>query len=176
MNEPFEPFELFDVVNSKDQVIDCKTRAEVHRNNLLHRSVHAIVFNDKGEIFLQHRAPHRDNNPDLWDSSVAGHLQTGESYDEAMVREIEEEIGVILESVPDRLFKLQASAITDYEFCWIYRLVHNGPFEIDVHEAVEGRWFRPADLDRWIETNPQELTSAFRLIWQKFKEIENTND
>ncbi len=170
-----EPLEYFDVVNAQDQVIGCKTRAEVHRDNLLHRSVHAIVLNDQGEVFLQHRAPHRDNNPDLWDSSVAGHLQTGEDYDQAMIREVAEEIGVELDSAPQRLFKLQASEITDYEFCWIYRIVHNGPFVIDTHEAIEGRWFRPEHLDRWIKESPQELTSAFRLIWRKFKEIEQTD-
>ena len=170
-----EPLEYFDVVNSEDQVIDCKTRAEVHRDNLLHRSVHAIVMNDNNEVFLQLRAPHRDNNPNLWDSSVAGHLQSGETYDQAMVREVQEEIGIQLNSTPQRLFKLQASAQTDYEFCWIYRFVHNGPFEIDTHEAVEGRWFHTTELDRWIEHSPQDLTSAFRLIWQKYKEFEKTN-
>ena len=170
-----EPLEIFDVVNSEDQVIDRKTRAEVHRDNLLHRSVHAIVMNDNGEVFLQLRAPHRDNNPNLWDSSVAGHLQSGETYDQAMVREVQEEIGIQLNSTPQRLFKLQASAQTDYEFCWIYQFVHNGPFEIDTHEAVEGRWFHTTELDRWIEHSPQDLTSAFRLIWQKYKEFEKTN-
>ncbi len=171
-----EPEEFFDVVDANDQVIDCKSRAEVHRKNLLHRSVHAIVLNDSGEVFLQLRGPDRDNNPDLWDSSVAGHLQTGEDYDEAMIRETEEEIGIRLDGPPEKLFKLNASEITDYEFCWIYRINHNGPFEIDPHEAVEGRWFSPHQLDSWILENPQELTSAFRLIWKSYKEFLLKND
>jgi len=171
-----EPVEYFDVVDCEDQVIGCRTRAEVHRENLLHRSVHVIVMNDEGQVFLQHRAPHRDNNPDLWDTSVAGHLQTGEDYDQAMVREVAEEIGVMVECTPERLFKLQACALTDYEFCWVYRLVHNGPFVIDTHEAVEARWFDPAELDCWIEHSPTELTSSFRLIWEQYKEVEQKNE
>ncbi len=171
-----EPEEIFDVVDPHDQVIGQASRADVHRDNLLHRSVHAIMINDEGEIFLQHRAPHRDNNPNLWDSSVAGHLQTGENYDEAMIRETMEEISVRLEMPPQKLFKLNASKITDYEFCWIYRIVHNGPFEIDTHEAVEGRWFNRQDLDQWIKESPHQLTSAFQLIWKKYKEWELTDD
>ena len=170
-----EPQEFFDVVDSEDRVIGCESRAEVHRKNLLHRSVHAIVQNDAGYVFLQLRSEWRDNNPNLWDSSVAGHLQTGESYDHAMVRETEEEIGIRLDSPPERLFKLKASEVTDYEFCWIYRIIHNGPFTIDLHEAQEGRWFSPEELDHWIETSPFELTSAFRLIWQNYKQHEEKN-
>ena len=164
--------EIFDVVDSDDQVIGCDTRSEVHRKNLLHRSVHAIVMNESGQVFLQLRGPHRDNNPDLWDSSVAGHLQSGEDYDQAMIRETEEEIGIRLERPPKRLFKLKASPTTDYEFCWIYKIVNGGPFEIDPNEAVEGRWFTPQELDDWMKASPEELTGCFRLIWKLFKEKE----
>lgn len=164
--------EIFDVVNSNDEVIGCNTRSEVHKLNLLHRSVHAIVMNQSGQVFLQHRGPDRDNNPDLWDSSVAGHLQAGEDYDQAMVRETEEEIGIRLDQPPEKLFKLKASPTTDYEFCWIYKILNDGPFEIDINEAVEGRWFSPLELDNWIDTSPQELTDCFKLIWKIFKEKE----
>lgn len=164
--------EVFDVVDANDQVIGCNTRSEVHRKNLLHRSVHAIVVNESGEVFLQLRGPHRDNNPNLWDSSVAGHLQSGEDYDQAMIRETEEEIGIRLDGPPKKLFKLEASPTTDYEFCWIYKIVNNGPFEIDANEAVKGCWFSPRELDSWIDGSPEELTACFRLIWKIFKEKE----
>ncbi len=171
-----EPEEYFDVVDDQDRVIDRRSRLEVHKNNLLHRSVHALVMNDQREVFLQLRAPHRDNNPNLWDSSVAGHLQAGEGYDQAMVRETEEEIGIRLDEIPQKLFKLMASETTDYEFCWIYKIHLNGPFTIDTHEAVAGQWFKPQELDRWIRTSPQQLTSAFRLIWKTYRELEQKDE
>ena len=162
--------EIFDVVDSSDNVIGRDTRSNVHKKNLLHRSVHAIVLNSQGQVFVQHRAPHRDNNPDLWDSSVAGHLQAGEHYDQAMIRETEEEIGLVLSEPPSKLFTLEASATTDYEFCWIYEIVTDETLQINLDEAVGSRWISPKDLDSWIERSPQELTECFRHIWQIYRD------
>ena len=44
--------EIFDVVNERDEVIGQKPRSEVHARGLLHRAVHVLVFNARGEIFL----------------------------------------------------------------------------------------------------------------------------
>ena len=162
--------ELFDVVNENDVVVGCLPRSEVHATNLLHRSIHTIVINDRNEVFLQLRGPDRDNNPSLWDTSVAGHLHSGEDYDHAAIREIGEEIGIKLDQPPEKLFKLKGCKETDYEFCWIYRLHRNGPFKLDPEEAVDGKWVSPRELNRWIQQSPQDLTGSFRLIWKKYLE------
>ena len=111
-----ETEEIFDVVNDQDQVIDRLPRSEVHARNLLHRSVHALVFDSNQRVFLQLRSDDRDCDPSLWDSSVGGHLQAGEDYDHAIIREAQEELGIKLNTTPTRLFKLQASQQTAYEF------------------------------------------------------------
>lgn len=162
--------EVFDIVNQDDQVIGQMTRSQVHQRNLLHRSVHALVFDNQGRIFLQLRAPDRDCDPGLWDSSVGGHLQAGETYEEAVLRETEEELGIKLDAVPEKLFKLAASAETAFEFCEIYRVFHNGPFVIDFSEATEGRWFEPDELNSWIASKPELLSSSFRKIWNTYLE------
>lgn len=91
-----DPDELFDVVDADDRVIGQATRAAVHRDGLLHRSAHVFVFNSRGELFLQRRALSKDENPGVWDSSAAGHLDAGESYAEAARRELLEELGLAL--------------------------------------------------------------------------------
>ena len=159
--------EMFDVVDDHDQVVDCLSRSEVHARNLLHRSVHGIVFDDNQRIFLQHRGPDRDCDPNLWDSSVGGHLQAGEMYDEAIIRETQEELGLVLESTPERLFKLEACEETAFEFCWVYRIRNNGPFVIDPTEATEGRWFTLQQLHDWVAESPEQLTGSFAQIWQQ---------
>ncbi len=79
--------EIFDVVNERDEVIGRRARSEVHRLGLLHRAVHVLVFNARGDIFLQKRSLNKDRQPGVWDSSASGHLDTGESYDAGAVRE-----------------------------------------------------------------------------------------
>ncbi len=171
-----ETEENFDVVNDQDQVIDRLPRSEVHARNLLHRSVHALVVDRNQRVFLQHRSDDRDCDPGLWDSSVGGHLQAGEEYDHAIIREAQEELGIELEVTPPRLFKLQASQDTAYEFCWVYQVYDDGPFKIDPNEATEGRWFSRQEIDEWIANTPETITSSFRLIWKNYTEIGDTDD
>src|SRR6185436_5449302 len=113
--------EIFDVVNDRDEVIGRKPRSEVHRLGLQHRAVHVLVFNRHGEVFLQKRSMKKDRQPGLWDSSASGHLDSGEDYDHCAIRELQEEIGLKLSNVPQRLFKLAAAPETDQEHVWVYQ-------------------------------------------------------
>ena len=80
--------EIFDVVNDRDEVINQLPRSQVHREELKHRAVHVLVFHNDGRLFLQKRSMSKDSEPGKWDSSAAGHLDSGESYDEAAQREL----------------------------------------------------------------------------------------
>jgi isopentenyldiphosphate isomerase len=142
--------EIFDVVNERDEVIDRKPRAEVHRLGLRHRAVHVLVFNARGEVFLQKRSLRKDKSPGLWDSSASGHVDSGEEYDACAVRELREEIGLKLNAAPRRLFKLAAGPETDEEFVWVYRSEAEGPFQLNAEEIERGGWFAPAEVTRWI--------------------------
>src|ERR1051326_386591 len=119
--------EIFDVVNERDEVIGQKPRSEVHRNGLMHRAVHVLVYNARGQIFLQKRSMKKDRQPGVWDSSASGHVDSGEDYDTTAVREVWEEIGLHLNYTPTRLFKIDACEETDQEFVWVYRCESEGP-------------------------------------------------
>src|ERR1043165_9218066 len=99
--------EIFDVVNERDEVIDRKPRSEVHRLGLKHRALHVLGFNSRGEVFLQKRSMKKERQPGLWDSSASGHVDSGEDYDTCVVRELREEIGLVLTRLPERLFKIK---------------------------------------------------------------------
>ena len=64
------------------------TRHTVHREKLLHRAVHIFVFNQRGELFLQRRSQWKDMHPRCWDSSAAGHVNSGDNYDDTAPREL----------------------------------------------------------------------------------------
>src|SRR3954471_12901888 len=113
--------EIFDVVNERDEVIGQERRSEVHRLGLQHRAVHVLVFNRRGEVFLQKRSLKKDTFPGAWDSSTSGHLDQGEDYDACALRELWEEIGLKLMQPPVRCFKIDACRETGQEFVWVYR-------------------------------------------------------
>jgi isopentenyldiphosphate isomerase len=165
--------EIFDVVNERDEVIGQRSRAEVHRLGLLHRATHALVFNSRGQVFLQKRSLSKDRQPGLWDSSASGHLDSGETYDACVVRELREEIGLSLEAAPERLFKLPASPETDQEHVWVYRCVSEGPFTLHPQEIERGAWFEPEFVTRWMAERPQEFATALLIIWPRTRKAES---
>ena len=159
--------EIFDVVNERDEVIDRRPRREVHQLGLKHRAVHLLVFNSRGEVFLQKRSMKKDTAKGKWDSSSSGHVDSGEDYDACAVRELREEIGLRVAQTPERLFKIDARPETGWEFCWVYRCESEGPFELNPDEIDGGGWFAPEKITRWIAEKPGDFASAFVLIWRK---------
>jgi isopentenyldiphosphate isomerase len=158
--------EIFDIVNERDEVVGQAPRSEVHRHKLWHRAVHVLVFNARGEIFLQKRSMLKDTAKGKWDSSSSGHADSGEDYDACAVRELREEIGLTLAQPLERILRLEACAETGWEFCWVYRCASEGPFVLHPQEIETGGWFAPEFVTQWVAEKPEEFASAFVLIWK----------
>lgn len=171
MNAAQNSDEIFDVVNDRDEVTGRDTRARVHRLGLNHRAVHVLVFNRRGEFFLQKRSLKKDTFPGAWDSSSSGHLDAGEEYDACAVRELREEIGLIVQQPPTRLFKIDACAETGREFVWVYRCEAEGPFTLHPHEIETGGWFAPEKISRWMAERPGDFADALLLIWKRLNTV-----
>lgn len=159
--------EWFDVVNEHDEVLGRATRREVHARGWLHRAVHVLVFDATGRVFLQKRSMNKDLCPGLWDSSASGHLEAGEDYDTAAVRELAEEIGVRGGVRPVRWFRLAACRETAQEFVWVYRLRHDAPLVLDPDEIERGEWLAPSDVTARVAEHPRDYCPAFKLIWDQ---------
>jgi len=156
--------EMFDIVDEKDKVIGKAPRPEVHAKGLWHRAVYVMVFNSKGELFLQLRSNDKDVEPGVWTCSSSGHLSSGETYDEAAVKETFEEIGI--EVRPKRLFKLMYEPY--HQHLWIYKAEHEGPFKLDPVEVADGKWVTMESLMEDIVANPENYSPEFIQILKKF--------
>ncbi len=158
--------ELFDVVDSEDRVVGQATRGEVHAKGLLHRSVHILVFNSRGELFLQKRAMTKDENPGYWDSSAAGHVNAGEEYRTSAQRELMEELGISGELQFFR--KFSASQATLWEHVETYLCTTDQEITINLLEISEGRFWPIPDLKERIDSHPDQFTSTFHLIFGSY--------
>ena len=165
--------EYLDVVDSADEIIGRRSRSDVHATGLRHRSVHVLVFNRSGRLFLQKRSLEKETHPGLWDSSASGHLNSGEDYDTGAIRELGEEIGLFLERVPERLFKVDACDETGQEFVWVYRVVAEGPFRLQPGEIDDGDWFDLREVENRLKRSPGEFAPSFALIWRLMNERSN---
>src|SRR5207247_7274767 len=159
--------EPFPVVDRMDRVLRYAGRSEVHGNNLYHRAVHILIFNDAVDVYLQQRSRWKDRHPLLWDSSAAGHVSAGETYDDTARRELKEELGI---SVPvQKIAKLPASQKTDQEFVWLYRGVASGDVVPDKSEIEKGAFMPPTVIDGWTSARPGDFAPGFLECWKTYR-------
>ena len=159
--------ERFPIVDKKDRILRYANRSEVHGNNLRHRAVHILLFNEAGELYLQQRSRWKDRHPLKWDSSAAGHVAFRESYDETARRELKEELGT---TVPlHKVSKVSASQRTDHEFIWLYRGLTSGDLVPDNSEIEQGAFFRPAVIDGWTSARPEDFAPGFLECWKAYR-------
>ncbi len=165
--------EIYDVVDEADQVIGQATRREIHQKKLLHRSIHILVFNSQNQVFLQKRAMVKDENPGLWDTSSAGHVDSGESYDDCAHRELWEELGI--KAILKPLEKIEACQETYQEHVQIYTCRTNAQIKINLDEISEGKYFDLKVLESEIQKKPEQFTSSFKLIFKKYGSVLSMN-
>ncbi|MFA5024441.1 MAG: NUDIX domain-containing protein [Patescibacteria group bacterium] len=87
---------LLNIVDENDEIIGQETRANIHERGLRHREIRVCFITPRREIIFQHRAKNKETAPDLLSFTVGGHVEIGQSYEEAALRETEEETGVIV--------------------------------------------------------------------------------
>ena len=151
--------ELIDVLTPDGEKTGVrKPKNEIHRDGDWHRAAHIWVLDRRGSFLIQRRSPRKENNPNLWDVSAAGHLSAGESSREAAVRETFEEIGLqiaadeleFITTMPQSCVLNHATYI-DNEFHDIFivrRDVDIAALRLDPEEVAEVRWvdeLRPDD-------------------------------
>lgn len=117
-------------------------KSEIHKNGWYHNTIHLWLYTKDGDILLQQRSRKKTIHPLLWDVSVAGHIDAGETFIEAALRETNEEIGLELKSID--LFHIGTflhessyndGAIKDNEFHQVYVAeLKNSVYELQPQE------------------------------------------
>lgn len=138
--------ELLDLVDEDGRVVGQATRARCHADpSLLHQAVHVMVFNGRGELFLQLRSRSKDIQPGKWDSSVGGHVDVGEAPATAARREMAEEIGIESGTL-NFLYQYIWRTPLESELVSTYRCQSEGPFSLQSTEIDDGRFFNLSEV------------------------------
>ena len=122
-------------------MIGSATRGECHNGSkLLHPVVHLHVFNSKGELYLQKRPEWKDIQPGKWDTAVGGHIDYGETPEEALKREVREELGMT-DFTPERLGQYVFESKRERELVYVHKTVYDGPIAPSREELAGGRFW-----------------------------------
>ena len=166
-NEALLMTEYFDKVDQNDHVIGKISREQAHEFNLLHRAVHIFIKGQNGKWLLQKRSSKKDLDPLLLTTSCSGHVDSGETYLDAAVRECEEELGLTISSKDlTEILRCSPCKETGMEFVRVYLIekifkkITPSPNEID--EVVH---FELEELVRKTETEKAKFSGSFLHIF-----------
>lgn len=134
---------MFPLVDEEGNIIGAATRGECHNGSkLLHPVVHLHVFNSKGELYLQKRPVWKDIQPGKWDTAVGGHVDLGESVEQALRREVREELG-ITDFTPQQVTHYVFESTRERELVFTYKTVYDGV--IQPSDELDGGRFWSVD-------------------------------
>ena len=138
--------EWFPLVNEEGETIGKATRKECHSGSkMLHPVVHLHIFNEAGDLYLQKRSMNKDIQPGKWDTAVGGHIDYGETVEEALRREVREELG-ITDFVPRFITRYVFESAIEKELVNTYRTTYEGPVTPDPSELDCGRFWSSAEI------------------------------
>ena len=138
--------EILEIVNERGEVIGTAPRSVIHGDpSMIHRVVHVLVFNKKGELLLQKRSMNKDVAPGRWDTSVGGHVGAGEDILLSARREMEEELGITA-CGPEYLYSYIHRNPYETELVATYRCVHDGEVSFNREEIDEVRFWSTKEI------------------------------
>lgn len=164
--------EMFDLVNEEGEVIGQAPRSRCHGDpSLLHQVAHVFVINDENELALQLRPSHKKIQPDRWDTSVGGHLDSGETPEQAAYREMKEELGV--EAPLELLYRYVWRTEIESELVYTYLCKYSGELHPHPTELAEARWWKSDEIEGNLGSGL--FTPNFEVEWNKLKQWKAEN-
>src|ERR1700739_185125 len=111
------------LVDNSDQPVGVMEKMEAHRQALLHRAFSVFIFNSRGEMLLQQRAPEKYHSGGLWTNACCSHPRPGEDSRGGAGRRLREELGFTTEL--EKLFEFTyrtdyANGLTEFEFDHVF--------------------------------------------------------
>ena len=161
--------EVVPVVEENGLVIGQTTRQSAHSGTkLMHPVIHLHIINRDGCLYIQKRSMKKDLLPGYWDTAVGGHVDYGESLEEALYREASEELG-FRDFNPLFLKSYIWESAREKELVNVFATVGNFSLRPDNDEVTEGRYWNMSDIES--DLGKGLFTPNFE---QEFKSIKDT--
>ncbi|MEM4239885.1 MAG: NUDIX domain-containing protein [Candidatus Woesearchaeota archaeon] len=148
--------EMLDIVNGRDRVVGKEAREKCHKKFLAHRMIQAFVFDKKGRIFVAKRSKRKAVYPGLLDVSIAGHVDAGETYRQAAIREIFEELGVKPKKVM-KLFTFRHKAKPENAFVTQYSAEIGRAGRLNKYEIESGKFMEWKEMRSMLRRMPKKF-------------------
>jgi isopentenyldiphosphate isomerase len=145
--------ELVAIVDERNKVVGAVPRQEMRAGRLLHRATYVLVFNSRGELYVQKRAASKDIFPSCYDVAAGGVVLSEESYEDGAVRELEEELGIKGVSLA-RLFDFSYQDKDVRVWGAAFSCVYDGELVLQEEEIESGAFVPVDEVFRRAESEP----------------------
>jgi isopentenyl-diphosphate delta-isomerase len=148
------------IVDENDNIIEYRERNMVDANSIYR--VSALWITDtEGKILLARRAFSKKHDPGKWGPAVAGTVEENETYEDNIVKEAFEEIGLknIKLITGRKLLKRTKWTYFVQEFSLVLPAGFNN-FNVDTEEVAELEWFSPKQLNEQLERSPDDFLTG----------------
>jgi 8-oxo-dGTP pyrophosphatase MutT (NUDIX family) len=133
--------EIVVIVDEKNNVVGAAPRSQMRAQGLAHRATYILVFNSKGDLYIQKRTTVKDIYPGYYDVAAGGVVLDGETYEECAERELEEEMGI--SGIPlTKLFDFYHEDGRNRVWGKVFRCVYDGEIVLQEEEVESGEFQR----------------------------------
>ena len=162
------PDEMVEEIDLTGNVLRLVPRRKMRAEQLCHRSVFIAVMSEKGDLLVHKRAETKDIWPGWWDVAVGGVVGPGETWADAAVRELHEELGI--EGVGLEFLGIGAYRDSDVRLVAATFLCRTeGPFTFADGEITEAHWVSQTEIPVWLHAK-QFLPDSVALVLPRLPE------
>ena len=161
------------LVNEQDQPIGVMEKMEAHEKALLHRAFSVFLFNKNGEMLLQQRAWSKYHSPGLWTNACCSHPAPGESNEEAALRRLGEELGIMTPVQKAFHFTYKAAfdnGLTEHEFDHVFVGLFHEQLHINPEEVAAVTYKSMDTIEQELERMPDQYTAWFKIAFPLVKQ------
>ena len=165
--------EVWDLYNENRELMGRDhIRGEEIPEGCYHLVVHAWIRNSKGEFLISQRSADRKSFPLMWEC-VGGSVTKGEDSLTGALREIEEEVGLILPAEKGRLIKTEIRKYVDgvrfADILDVWLFEYDGEVDLSkatTEEVAQTKWMTKDEMREYLDAGKfvHTLTYIFDLI------------
>ena len=162
--------EILDVVSENDEVIGQEAKSQVYAKKLYFRGINAFICNAEKKLWIPRRHPDKTLFPLHLDCSVGGHVGAGEDYEEAFIREAQEELNIDITQISyKKIARLTPPTHGTSAFMWVYLINSDNAPAFNPTDFVEYYWLTPDEIFERLEKGDKAKSDLMPIL----KEVKN---
>lgn len=162
--------EILDVVSANDEVIGQEKRSVIYEQKLHFRVINGFICNTDKKLWIPRRHPQKKLFPMHLDASVGGHVDAGESYEEAFIRESKEELGLDpLVYTYKKIARLTPLTHGTSAFMWVYVIYSNEVPQYNTNDFTQYYWLSVDEFFACLDNGDKAKSDLLPIL----KEIKN---